>query len=341
MHNSRIKNINGLIEFMDEFKDFWHYEEIEIVDKNLIAGLNAMTRKDVLMPFDCEFYMVHDDDQKYMGNNSNLVGEVSPFVREFGMLLFVADRETNGWFFYGSLHLNFPSPIEFGIKHDRLKYVSSDYSDVTNITREKMKLNDKIFMDMEFINSYIRDCNIDEKKKAKKLDYFSTKRGRILHEIYRDRLKHKYVKIFDDQIDLYTNDPLVRKRSINKIQTKTFLELMNIFQESTTFLVKGKQDFKALCNDMKLLQIECNMVNGNDSYDIEIFNRLSQQLFGQATLEATYHGLIECDEYKLIKKSLDKLVPVTEIRAHNPVFDSYFTFVVAITINIILLNKLA
>jgi hypothetical protein len=132
--------------------------------------------------------------------------------------------------------------------------------------------------------------------------------------------------------ELYWADTLVKKRLLQN--TSIFFELFAKISEETLFVVKGVQDFIAFNNTIKLLGYEYTP-NFNNLYDIETFNGLSNNLYLSSQLEVTYKNIIKTKIYRqFVKKIFDHISKNIGDKAHNPVVDSLFTIIIAVTINI-------
>jgi hypothetical protein len=94
-------------------------------------------------------------------------------------------------------------------------------------------------------------------------------------------------------------------------------------------------DLIALRNMSMLIQNED--IDFEHYYDIETFNGFSNFQYKSSQLENTYKGLIETNIYKTIAKPFfDNIIDDIGDKAHNPATDSFFTIVVAVTMNLII-----
>lgn len=140
---------------------------------------------------------------------------------------------------------------------------------------------------------------------------------------------------------LYWNDLYVLKR-IGLLDGKydLFFDLFSKLSDSSMFMVKGVQDFDALNNTLSLFKYDVKL-NFKSYYDIEIFNGLSNYLYNSSQLETTYENIIKLKVYKQFAKPIfDVIRHNVGDRAHNPVADSLFTIIVAVTMNIVLLRAM-
>lgn len=165
----------------------------------------------------------------------------------------------------------------------------------------------------------------------------------IPFNIFPKHIKNTYYKqIIYDQYDIYWNDPLIIKRTISKKDEHKFLEIFTQLTDYSSVIVKGNRDIEAIHNTITLVKPDIKnnkncCYNVRNRYDIEIFNRLSKQIYGNAQLETTYNGLTTTKIYEEnAKKFFDKLVKLVGDKAHNPATDALFSTVVAIVINLII-----
>ncbi len=228
------------------------------------------------------------------------------------------------------------------------------------------KFNEKLFKDnpkflkqinsviMELNNNYIfSNITNDKIKKSvinslnlikqstnyhaviKELDYIKKQLIKTKFDIFGTKLKTSNLYInFLKSHDLYWNDKEVLKRTNLIKSNKEFFNLFNEISENSLFIVKGAQDFLALNNMVRLFNYEMRL-NFTNYYDIETFNGLSSRLYASSQLENTYKGIIKTKIYKrFVKPIFDVIGEDIGGKAHNPVVDSLFTVIVAVTINI-------
>lgn len=242
------------------------------------------------------------------------------------------------------------------------KYFYLDYSidmfELYDTSQNYLNLVNKIeqiFQQSDLVNEFIDDKNrkllfeiINKIKKSypDNINYIKhaiTELKKIIKDVpfniygkYIDNNKLK--KIFYNQSKLYWNDPLVKSRLIDKKSAKMFLDMFNTLSDNTYYIVKGKRDIEALNNTFMLLHdSKKSDMDLKYIYDIEIFNQLSNRFFGGAKLEMTYEGMTNSPIYKHTSQTFfNKLTHIIGETAHNPVTDSLFTVIVAVTINLIL-----
>jgi hypothetical protein len=168
------------------------------------------------------------------------------------------------------------------------------------------------------------------------LKYVTKQLSQIKFDIFgrylQGDLLEKYLEIFN----LYNNDQYVLKRK-NVVKNMDYENFMNMFEdvlESSLLVIKGMRDIFALKNMYKLiLNKDINLYN---YYDIETFNGFSHNFYKNSQLEETYNGLIQTKIYKgVAREFFNKITSNFENKkAHNPLVDSLFTIVVAITMNL-------
>lgn len=332
---------------------------VKIKDKYVNKALSDITTMSrIIITLDAEFQTVINNVLPYTEINIKR-DNVSPLIRELGMMIFIMDKKERIWYYIGSMHINFQLYRDI----DKLRFILSKYCTVTAKTRRLMEENDKIF-DVSQILSLDKDKIYKIINKSILVDQFSDNKDRVLDilreegeltekdkisirrllrnipfEVYGEYIKDtKYEKVFKDQLMIYMNDPLVNKRLLSKEEE---VNLINIFHKLTPYtclVLKGKRDLAGLRNTASYIGYE-NDINFTDIYDIEIFNPLSRNKYGNAQLETTYLGMIKSKLYKKHIKPVFKHIQKDVGKdAHNPVVDSLFTIIVAITINIAL-NK--
>lgn len=330
---SKVRQRDTVVQILEKFSST-EPRISKITDLNLQESLNAIRMKDFIVAFDCEFYQTVNKDHDLIGGSSTLHKFVAPFVRELGMIILIYDWNLNQWWSTNSIHVNFTSPLDFGIPERSTKLIIQKYADVTIDTRKQMMEVEDTLASDKFIKEYLRKL-----KREDKIPFFERRAEKILHEIYPQFLSKKYYKLAIEQNKLYQADKLVKARTLTVEQTEDFLELFSSMQKNSTLLIKGRRDLDALCNNMTLLNMSCPL-SRSSYYDIEIFNSLSRKFFKSAQLYDTYNGLLETEEYNLLKKPLSSIIATSELREHNPVFDAYFTLVVAVTLNLMLIRRL-
>lgn len=336
------------------------YSIIEITDPLLKKGFDMVANyQRVVISFDVEFQSCKMDNDKRFSVEHNIKNDsVATFVREIGILIFVKDSSKVGrWFYLGSILANFKSLVEHRIDVLDTKYIFSTYATVTDKTLAQMEENDKEFKivdtDLTKINNdsmikslankdFMNKINsslstyfelTDEQDKIREERYIRRKLNSLMFDILGKYLKGNHQMVFKKQLDIYNKDPLVKSRVVDEVK---FLDLFGKISNYTYFVVKGSRDISAICNSYKLVnKSDVCRLNFKAVYDIEVYNNLSKQFFGNAKLETTYRGLINSKTYKNHCMGFFKMVE-EELGnvAHNPAVDSLWTVVVATTIMI-------
>jgi hypothetical protein len=93
-------------------------------------------------------------------------------------------------------------------------------------------------------------------------------------------------------------------------------------------IVKGLEDIKALKNHTILLKQ--NYVNLEYLFDISKYNKILFDKCNSAKLEDTYFCLQKMNLLQDYNKYYDIINNFTEMKAHNPLVDAYYTFIIFI-----------
>jgi hypothetical protein len=200
------------------------------------------------------------------------------------------------------------------------------YNNILNENLKKSIMSN--FNNLQNINNYnsaINEINALKKKLTK-----------AKFEVYGGNIKN--TNLYDNFIkahELYWNDEYVKKRlSLTKNKEELFFELFAELSENSMFMIKGIQDFNALNNSLSLFNYKIKL-NFDNYYDIETFNGLSNFLYNSSQLENTYKNIVKTKVYiQFAKPIFDVILNNIGDKAHNPVVDSLFTIIVAVTINI-------
>jgi hypothetical protein len=293
------------------------------LDDNIINKFNKLTLLKYIISFDIEFirYVI-----KYKQVQT---------INEMGGMVFV--KINNDWYLHAIFHLNLV-PI---IKNINQYYLlTSNYNTISKTTYKKVinneklllpeyKINEnnykKILLKDPIINLYIKPIEIKlllkkyyekKKKKVEKIK-FMIKGNDLVN------LPNEY-NIFIKNINLILNDKKVKKRQI--IKTNEFIKLTNKLFSFSFLIVKGLEDIKALKNHTILLQQKYILLT--NFFDIAIYNELLFNKCNSAKLEETYFCLEKMNlinDYDKYYKIINKFI---EFKAHNPLADSYYTFII-------------
>jgi len=255
--------------------------------------------------FDIEFIRLHRN-----GNQLQTVNEMGGLVLQ---------KINNFWHIVLLFHLNLPSQHE---NINELYLIMTKYNTLsTKTTNKNVKLENKLF---NYFNQH--DENSISETKNKKYGF----------KIYGYKLrknKKQYV-LFTQITNNIFNDKLYKKRLIkNDIE---FMKLTNILFNKSYLIVKGREDFKALHTHLNLLNIE--PLPYNNYFDIAIYNNFLFTKCKSAELSKSYICLEELN----LTKSFDEYIKIIQIftgdfKAHNPVIDSYLTWIIY---NIFILKKI-
>jgi hypothetical protein len=144
----------------------------------------------------------------------------------------------------------------------------------------------------------------------------------------------KEYEFFKQNINLILNDHDVINRQIKYEDQNEFIRLTNkIFSESY-LIVKGLEDIKAIKNHSSLLKEKYE--NLDNYYDIAVHNDILFKKCNSAELEKSYQCLEKLNLTKPYNSYLKIIENFNKLKAHNPLVDSYYTWVI---FNIIKLNN--
>ena len=293
------------------------------LDDNIINKFNKLTLLKYIISFDIEFirYVI-----KYKQVQT---------INEMGGIVFL--KINNEWYLHAIFHLNLV-PI---IKNINQYYLlTSNYNTISKTTFNKVinneklllpeyKINEnnykKILLKDPIINLYIKPKEIKLllkkdyeiiKKKVEKIK-FMIKGNDLVN------LPNEY-NIFIKNINLILNDKKVKKRQI--IKTNEFIKLTNKLFSISFLIVKGLEDIKALKNHTILLQQKYILLT--NFFDIAIYNELLFNKCNSAKLEETYFCLEKMNLINDYEKYYNIINKFIEFKAHNPLVDSYYTFII-------------
>lgn len=215
------------------------------------------------------------------------------------------------------------------------------YTEIIYKTIKTLKSN---FMFTNLIKSNIRDKivkildgmvlidNFDDI--LKDLKFIKKQLHNIQYELYGKYLKGNLLKYLLATHTLYWNDGLVKERmKLIKNKESYFIDQLHNLIRDSVLVIKGRMDIIAIRNMSQLINLTDIPIE--HYYDIETFNGFSQYMYKSAQLEETYNNLIKSPQYiKYAKNFFDAITLSIGEKAHNPLVDSLFTIVVAITINL-------
>lgn len=362
---STIKEL--IIPFFTNFKSDDSLNFIKINNKHVTAALNNINNyKPILVCTDAEFqssisnlkyikelgilFFIRDktDTFYYIGSifvNFNSVIEYNIDISSLRPIFSTYSTVTS-------------STLENMINNElpfKLEYVISPLEDkllFKNHNKYLQKIDDIIMeLNNNYIYTYITNDNFKKQintnfeylKIAKtyedatrELNYMKKKLMKTKFDIYGIHLQKTDLYInFLKSHELYWSDTLVKERlKLTNNKEDLFFDLFAKISENSLFVVKGVQDFIALNNMVTLLKLNIK-INFDNSYDIETFNGLSNHLYESSQLENTYKNIVKTKIYNQFAKPIfDTISKNIGDKAHNPVVDSLFTIIVAVTINI-------
>ena len=314
------------MEIIDEWVNLIPQKKIINIelDDDLSKKYNNLINNDIIICFDIEFlnYIIKT---KYIKT-----------INELGGILFV--KKNNKWYLYCIFHFNL-KPLSKNINHYQL--LTSQYNTTSNDTKKKIIKNEKlllpefkiteknykkILLNDVLINNYMSKTAINKLLNENNFEMILKKISKIKYMINGQNLKklHNEFKLFETNINLILNDRDVKKRLIDN--SKKFIKLTNILFNKSYLIIKGVEDLKAIENHSILLKLD--KVTFTNIFNIDIYNQVLYNKCNSAQLEKTYICL---DNFNLLKK-YNKYVKIisdfTEFKAHNPLVDAYYTWIV-------------
>ena len=135
-----------------------------------------------IITLDIEFQsMLLSRDDRYVSYETMFDKYAAPFIREFGMIIFIKD-DNGKWYYIGKIFVNFPSLYTLGIDLNYIRYVTSAYATTTIGTQKLMEDNDA-----NFSVNHILDKLLDRRLFERKKDYMD-----FVKKIER-RIKNHYL----------------------------------------------------------------------------------------------------------------------------------------------------
>lgn len=292
--------------------------------------LDNLYKTKYLVFLDIEFQIIQTKNQE-------------PYILELGIIIFEKNNELPILID----HVNFPL-----LYNENLRLLGSKYCSVTEKTELEMKkLEKELSINVNDIhsiknNQYLIEFIPDRNTKRLLREVIKTnnhtliinpeKTQKIIDQMYfnffKRRMKDKYSTIFNKFIDLYRQDDLVKKRTINPFN---YLSMLKPYFNNMTLVHKEGMDIIALNKDLKKydVKIESKIFHK----DIAVYNDIFRKKYNTAKLYESYihlkHDYINNNldlisfEKKLEEKIKEKM-PI--IKAHNPLSDTYFTIFVFI-----------
>jgi hypothetical protein len=298
-----------------------------ILDSKLIGRYNKLTKLNYIISFDVEFI-------RYVIEKR----QVQTIHEMGGIILF---KKKNIWYLVCIFHFNL-IPIIKNIKQYYL--LTSQYNTVSNETYQKLIENEKKILPENNISNILNNKIIKRYLSNKKIklliknndpEILLKKLSKIKYMIKGYDLNESEYILFKNNIDLILNDSVVKSREIKQENQNKFIKLTNILFSKAYLIIKGLEDIKALRNHSLMLnEISLKLIN---YFDIAIYNNYFFKSCNSAELEKSYLYL---DKLKLTKpydNYLKKIKNFSELKAHNPLIDAYYTWII-FNINITNIN---
>lgn len=294
------------------------------LEDNLSNKYNKLTKMKYIISFDVEFL-------RYSINNSQI-----QTIHELGGLLF--EKKSNNWYLMYIFHFNL-IPIIKNIKQYYL--LTSQYNTVSDDTLIKIieiekellpencinTINDKhILKTNKIIKRYLPNKLINKLLKEDNFENIKKKLSKIKYSIKGSDLRDKEYELFKKSTELILNDPDSIERQIRKNDELKFINLTNKLFSKSYLIVKGLEDFKALKNHSLLLRQ--NSIKLTNYFDIAQYNAMLFEKCQSAELEKTFICLDKLGLTKPFSKYNEIIMDFTNMKAHNPLVDAYYTWVI-------------
>jgi len=139
-------------------------------------------------------------------------------------------------------------------------------------------------------------------------------------------LKDNDYELFKKNIRLILNDSDCKSRQITENNQKEFIKFTNYIFSNSYLIVKGLEDIKALKNHTLMLnEISIKL---NNFFDIAQYNNILFKKCNSAELEKTYLCLEKLNLTQQYSTYLSLINKFTSMKAHNPLVDSYYTWLI-------------
>lgn len=316
----------------DLFNNYKAFTKInkEIKDKNINKALDMIAHYTKhIITLDIEFYSYMSLNMKYFSNTEildNTKIRVVTFPKEIaGMWFYKGDEH---WHIKGYFHFNTVPPHSIGsaVKFGKMKMIHSKYSTVSDKTNKEIQTLEKmIFGDDKYLLRYVNPNEL-KYKKIKQI-------RRSSHRMFINN-SGKYKRQFKQIYNLYIKDEMVNKRNISPPSLYKILSV--ILGYPNTLITKEDNDIRAMVNYLHLLsdynkkkypRVEKRI----NHHDIKIYNGILREKFGSAALEDEFKGMKTLTTFKKIEKFYKMNLKNLIDTAHNPLTDSIWAFVVAVT----------
>jgi len=289
-------------------------------------------KKEYIISFDVEFIRIKIHDTQVRT------------VHEMGGIILV--KKENNWYLSHIFHLNLP-PIISDPK--KIYFLSSTYCTLSEKnTKIIEKIEKKLLPHYELIkkgdvsdkkivkilNKYkLCDIYLSNEKIKKLLEKKNTNFNKFIKDI--SKLKHlvygndlvnyrEEYKLYKKMLSVIFNDEGSLARTIEL--PNEFIKLTNKLFSQSYLIVKGIEDFKAIKNHGLLLNVDFD--DTFDYFDIAKFNQILFEKCDSAELEKTYLCLEKLNHTKIFDKYLSAIKEHVDLKAHNPLTDAYYTWII-------------
>jgi len=279
---------------------------------------------------DIEFQVIQTKNQRQ-----------EPHILELGLIIF----EKNNDMPILIEHVNFPL-LDF----PNMRLLGVEYASVSDETEKKMIKNqnkliitpnlDDVIKKQKLINYipnkmvkiYLKDAilNNDSKRIDENKELIEKQAKKAMYTYFYYYIPKEYKKVFENQIELYKSDKLVKERLVNP---KEYLVKLNKYLKNGLLVHKEGTDLEALRNDFNHYKIKSE-VESKKCFDIAVYNKYFEKL-NSASLHKSYlylydkHINKDKDLLKYHNKILDLVnLKMNKFKAHNPLVDSFMTIFV-------------
>ena len=247
-------------------------------------------------------------------------------IHELGGLIF--EKRKDGWYLNYLFHFNL-IPLIKNIKQYYL--LTSQYNTLSNNTLEKVVELEKQLLPENININLLGENRIIKRylpyyKKFTDINILKKKISKIKYMIKGHDLSKSDYELFKKIITLILNDKDSIQREINKDKQNIFIKLTNELFSKSYLIVKGVEDIKALKNHTILLNEE--PVKLTNYFDIAIFNEQLFKKCNSAELEKTFICLEKLNKTQLYNDYYQHIKSFTNLKAHNPLVDAYYTWVI-------------
>lgn len=271
-----------------------------------------------------------------------------PYILELGIIIYEKNKEIPVLID----HVNFPL-----LEKENLRLLLSKYCTISEKTEIQMKqLENSLRIDISNIDSIIKnkdliqfipDRNIkQELREVIKINKLNIehleKKQKIVDQMYfnfyKNRLNPSYKIIFNQIINLYKTDELVKKRLVNPYN---YLNTLKPYFNEMTLIHKEGMDIIAINNDLEKYNVR--ITKSILHKDIAVYNNIFKQQYSTAKLYESYLNLKHdfYNKYLELQKFDNSLINSLKIKmpiikAHNPLSDAYFTIIIFLIMEIYL-----